>query len=184
MSLQDGAEMSLQVTVLNRLAVLEALCANQAQTIQSLQDEVISLRTTLSDQVLVTQVDICMHSLLIVTGLTAFTCDSCCQPGQYGVAEEHGGSFASTSGLEVAANYAAQPPIRRPHPTVSVSRASRAEQIPAGNLAIPALHARPHANTSAVTQTPSRLHTLASPASALLPLQREQFVAKLPKACS
>ena len=191
--LQVAADKKLQETVLNRLAVLEALCANQAQTIQSLQDEVASLHATFADQVLVTEVNaVCNKvlaghkTMLVVTASLALTCGSCLQSGQCSVTEEHmqsTGLCPSTSGLEYAAHYAAQPPARLPYDVASVSRCSRAEQMPADGHAIAALHPRPRAKTSAGSLLPSRLLNLASPATALLPLQREQFVAKLPKAC-
>ena len=42
---QEVPELALEATVLNRLAVLEALCSSQAHTIQRLQLEVDNLRS-------------------------------------------------------------------------------------------------------------------------------------------
>ena len=45
---QDVPELALETTVLNRLAVLEALCASQAHAITWLQAEINDLRSSLA----------------------------------------------------------------------------------------------------------------------------------------
>lgn len=168
---------------MNRLAVLEVLCKNQAQTINILQAENSRLQSSLTastsmPEVLPVQIENCRCK----SGFGQAFCGPA--PGHIACCPFHCESVMlisqGTGQEQDLGGEAIQPssfvPFKGSSHTldeISASRSSTATYIPARH--------QPRSFQPAPVY--SAVHSLSDPASPLRPLQREEFLAKLPRVC-